>query len=32
MQKPDPDLLDEILGNVVILAFLAVWILIEVTK
>jgi len=32
MQKPDHDLLDEILGNVAILAFLAVWILIEVTK
>jgi hypothetical protein len=32
MQKPDPDLLDEILGNVAILTFLAVWILIEVTK
>jgi hypothetical protein len=32
MQKPDPNLLDAILCKLAILAFLAVWILIEVTK
>jgi hypothetical protein len=32
MRKPKPDILDAILCKVVILAFLAVWILIEVTK
>jgi hypothetical protein len=32
MKPPTDDILDEILGNVAILAFLAVWILIEVTK
>lgn len=32
MKRPSDDILDAILGKVAILAFLAVWILIEVTK
>ncbi len=32
MKRPTDDILDAILGKVAILAFLAVWILIEVTK
>ena len=32
MKRPAPDILDAILGKVAILAILAVWILIEVTK
>jgi hypothetical protein len=32
MRKPSHDILDAILGKVAILAVLAVWILIEVTK
>lgn len=32
MRKPSPELLDEILWKVVVLSFLAVFILIEVTK
>jgi hypothetical protein len=32
MKRPTPDILDQILGKLAILAFLAVWILIEITK
>jgi hypothetical protein len=32
MRKPTHDILDQILGKLAILAFLAVWILIEITK
>jgi hypothetical protein len=32
MRKPDPELLDEILWKIGVLAFLAVFILIELTK
>jgi hypothetical protein len=32
MRKPTDDILDAILGKLAILAFLAVWILIEVTN